>query len=86
MIARQQYRTCRKLGESTVADFDRRVASLPADLTAPFNQEAARLESELLMIYKMVALHARAEADLDKVAAAWAGMVQNAAMSSPRAF
>jgi len=65
-----------ELGESTVADFDRRVASLPAGLFAPINQEAARLESELLMIYKVVALGARAEADLDKVAAAWTGMVE----------
>jgi hypothetical protein len=65
-----------ELGESTVADFDRRVASLPADLCAPFNQEAARLESELLMIYKMVALCARAESDLDKVAAGWARTVE----------
>lgn len=64
-----------ELGESTVADFDRRVASLPADLSAPFNQEAARLESELLVIYKMVVLHVRAEDDLDKVAAAWTRMV-----------
>jgi len=64
-----------ELGESTVADFDRRVASLPADLSAPFNQEAARLESELLVIYKMVALCARAETDLAEVAEAWTRMV-----------
>ncbi len=65
-----------ELGESAVADFDRRVASLPPGLYTPFNHEAARLESELLVIYKMVALGARVEADLDKVAAAWTGMVQ----------
>jgi hypothetical protein len=65
-----------ELGESTVADFDRRIASLPAGLSAPIHEEAARLESELLVIYKMVALGARAEADLNKVASAWAGMVE----------
>ena len=34
------------------------------------------MENELVMIYRMVALCARSEADLDKVAASWARMVE----------
>ena len=65
-----------ELGDSTIADFDRRIAGIPPELCAPFNAEAGRLENELVMLYKMVALCARSEADLDKVAASWARMVE----------
>ena len=65
-----------ELGESAVADYDRRVAAIPADLCAPFNIEAMRLEDELIRIYKLVVLCVREEQDLGKVASAWGFMVR----------
>ena len=66
----------RKLGSSMLVDFERRVASIPKDLCAPFHEEARQLETELLTIYKMVALCARKEEDLSGVSKSWGFMVQ----------
>src|SRR5688500_7704999 len=63
------------LAESTLSNFDSRVANLPQDLCGVFHEEARNLESELLMIYKMVALCAKREDDLDRVANLWGQMV-----------
>ena len=54
-----------------VADFRRRVAGLAPDPCYPFHQEAGRLEAELLTVYKMAALAARREQDLNCVSAIW---------------
>lgn len=64
-----------ELGHAALVDFDKRVASLPHDLCAPFHQEARQLEVELLTIYKMTALCSKEEEDLGKVAALWGAMV-----------
>ena len=59
-----------------ILDFERRIASLPKDMCAPFHQEARQLESELLTIYKMVALLVRKDEDLSMVSKRWGVMVQ----------
>ena len=64
-----------ELGQSVLVDFDKRVASLPEQLSAPFHQEARQLEAELLTIYKMTALCAKEEEDLAKISALWGAMV-----------
>jgi hypothetical protein len=64
-----------ELGESAVADFDRRIASIPPDLCGRFNVEAMRLEDELIRLYKMVVFCVREESDLGKVASFWNLMV-----------
>ncbi len=65
----------RELSQTMLADFERRVASIPQDLCAPFHSEAMKLEVELLSIYKMVTLCVRKEQDLDRVASYWDLMV-----------
>src|ERR1017187_1680056 len=66
----------KELGESKIVDFDKRVASIPDYLCAPFHQEARQLETELLTIYSFVALGVRKEQDLNAVAGAWGAMVE----------
>ena len=44
----------------------------------PFNEAAARLEAQLLTIYKFVVQFVRREDDLEKVAGWWGTMVPNA--------
>lgn len=63
------------LGNEMLAGFERRVAAIPSDLCAPFHTEARQLETELLSIYKFVALCARKADDLAQIARAWALMV-----------
>ena len=63
------------LGNAMLQGFERRVAEIPMDLCAPFHAEARQLESELLTIYKFVALSVRKPEDLGDVAKAWSGMV-----------
>jgi len=65
-----------EIGKSTIADFDRRVASLPAALCAPFHEEARQLEAEVLTIYKFVVMAVRRDEDLNRVAKLWGAMVQ----------
>jgi hypothetical protein len=65
----------RRLGESAVADSDRRIAGIPPDLCGAFNIEAMRLEDELIKIYKQVVLCVREESDLGKIASFWGFMV-----------
>ena len=64
------------LGDEMLQGFERRVAAIPPDLCAPFHSEARQLETELLTIYKFVALAARKEEDLSQVAKAWGMMVK----------
>lgn len=64
------------LGNAMLEGFQRRVAAIPNDLTAPFHSEARQLETELLTIYKFVALSTRRTEDLTQVAKAWETMVQ----------
>jgi hypothetical protein len=64
-----------QLGESAVAEFDARIAEIPFGLCAAFQIEAMRLEDQLLFIHRLVALCARDEQDLEKVAFSWEFMV-----------
>src|SRR3984957_17712683 len=64
-----------QLGESAVAEFDARIAEIPEGLCAAFQIEAMRLEDHLLFIHRLVALCAREEQDLEKVASGWEFMV-----------
>ena len=65
----------KQLAQSTLAQFDQEVASLPKDLCLSFNQAAFRLEAELLTIYKVVVQIVRREEDLARIAAWWGMMV-----------
>lgn len=64
------------LGNEMLAGFERRVAAIPSELSSPFHTEARQLETELLSIYKFVALGARTAEDLAQVASAWGLMVR----------
>jgi hypothetical protein len=64
-----------ELSNDMLEGFERRVASIPKDLCAPFHTEARELETQLLAIYKFVALTTRKEEDLNCVAKAWKLMV-----------
>jgi len=64
------------LGNEMLEGFERRVAAIPNDLCAPFHSEARQLETELLTIYKFVALSTRRTEDLTQVAKAWEMMVK----------
>lgn len=65
----------RQLGESAIADYERRIALIPPDLSGPFNTEAMRLEDQLIGLYKMVVFCVKQEEDLSRVASLWAFMV-----------
>lgn len=58
-----------------VADFERRVASIPQDLCAPFHTQAQHLETQLLTVYQMVAKMVRRVEDLDQVSTLWGSIV-----------
>ncbi|HEX3716501.1 MAG TPA: hypothetical protein VH595_00915 [Verrucomicrobiae bacterium] len=60
-----------ELGDSAVAEYEQRIANIPPDLSSPFNVAAMRLQDELVCLYKLVALCARSEQNLDKVASLW---------------
>lgn len=64
-----------ELGELAVADFDREISGIPADLCAPFFESANRLEAGLLSIYRTVTLCQRDVDDLGQVAQYWKAMV-----------
>ena len=51
------------------------MSATPNELCAPFQTEARQLETELLTIYKFVALSTRRDEDLNSVAKAWGLMV-----------
>jgi hypothetical protein len=65
----------RVLSSESLRSFDEQVASIPETACTPFYVAAGRLESQLLMIYRMVVLFAKKEEDLDKVAQWWGVMV-----------
>jgi hypothetical protein len=72
------------LAEDALSRFDQRVAALLQDLCAPFNQEAVRLEAELLTIYKVVLQIVRKEDDLAGIASWWGTMVSQCDQFSKR--
>src|SRR5215204_6573384 len=64
-----------ELTREPLAAFEQRVAEIPKELCAPFNDEARTLETELLSMYRLVALCSKREEDLSRVSSWWAGMV-----------
>ena len=64
-----------ELSHGSLAAFDQRLEAIPKDLCAPFHEEARRLETELLMVYRVTALCTRRELDLDRVSQWWGTMV-----------
>ncbi|HTV42522.1 MAG TPA: hypothetical protein VMF08_18290 [Candidatus Sulfotelmatobacter sp.] len=65
-----------QLGDSSIVDFDKRIASIPDDLCGQFHQEARQLETELLTFYKIVAIGTKKVEDLTAIATAWKAMVE----------
>src|SRR4029077_11463744 len=61
----------KQLTDEMFEGFERRIASIPKDLCAPFQTEAGKLETELLTIYKFVVLSTRRQEDLSCVAKSW---------------
>ena len=51
------------------------MANIPWDLEGPFHEEARRLETELLTVYRVVVLCTKREEDLARVGQWWATMV-----------
>jgi len=74
------------LAESFLTAFDQRVAEIPADLCAPFFQEARRLEADLLGHYRLVARLASKVPpdDLASVSELWGSMVQACDVAATR--
>ena len=60
-----------QLSEATLADVEKRLSEIPAELSAPFYAEADKLEQQLLGVYRIVALCVRKEDDLDAVTGWW---------------
>lgn len=67
----------KEMGDSMIAEYERRIESLPTDLCSAFHQEARNIETQLLVVYKMVALCVRKEPDdnLGVIADWWKIMV-----------
>jgi hypothetical protein len=65
----------RTLSSESLKSFDDQVASIPQDACTPFYVAAGRLESQLLVLYRLVVLCSKKEEDLDKVAQWWSEMV-----------
>jgi len=65
-----------ELSNGSLTSFERRLASIPADLAAPFHDEARQLETELLTVYRVVVLCTKREESLDSVSKWWETMVR----------
>ncbi len=65
-----------ELSRSSLAETEKRLNQIPADLCAPFYGEADKLEQQLLAVYRTVVLCVRKEEDVEQIAAWWDTMVQ----------
>jgi hypothetical protein len=65
----------KELSSDSLQSFEKEVALIPNDLCAPFYEAAGRLESQLLLMYRMVVLCTKKEDDLDNIAQSWSNMV-----------
>jgi hypothetical protein len=57
--------------QSVLLAYDRRVAGLPRDLCAAVLNEARTLETELLSIYRFIAIGVRNETEFENIARWW---------------
>ena len=64
------------LSEATLTESTKRLSALDQDQCAPFYEEARSLELELLAVYRMVALCARKEDELNRISEWWKAMTQ----------
>jgi hypothetical protein len=64
-----------EMGNSSLAEFSRRLAAIPEDMCAPFHDEAKSAETELLAVYRVVVMMAKKQEDLTIVANLWETMV-----------
>ena len=65
-----------EVSRGSLAAFERRLATIPADLCAPFHEEARQLEAELLTVYRVVVQCTKREEDLERVSKWWETMVR----------
>jgi hypothetical protein len=65
-----------ELSQDSLASFERRLATIPKDLCAPFYEEVRQLETELLIVYRVVVLCTKREEDLVRVSKWWETMVR----------
>jgi sugar phosphate isomerase/epimerase len=65
-----------ELSKGALHSFERRLATIPENLQAPFHEEARHLETELLTVYRVVVLCTKREEALDRVAKWWETMVR----------
>ena len=64
-----------ELSKDSLVSSEQRLATIPADLSAPFHDEARRLDTELLTVYRVVVLCTKREENLAQVGQWWATMV-----------
>ena len=65
-----------ELSQASLAETEKRLNEIPAELSAPFYAEADKLEQQLLAVYRIVALCVRKEDDLDVVTGWWDAMTK----------
>jgi hypothetical protein len=65
-----------ELSNATLAESDKRLSTIPADMCAPFFAEASNLQQQLLSVYRTVVLCVRKEDDVDRVGGWWQIMVE----------
>jgi len=65
-----------ELSTATLAESEKRLNGIPADLCAPFYAEAGNILQQLLGVYRTVALCVRKEDDVDRVGEWWKVMVE----------
>lgn len=63
-----------RIADDALEQFDAKVAEIPPDLCAPFNEVASNLLAELKQAYRFVATIARDSDDLDQISELWAAM------------
>jgi len=66
--------TIEQLGLSSVDDFSRRIAEIQPNAQWQLHDEARRLETEVLMVYKATVIETKKMEGLDEIARAWGEM------------
>src|SRR5882724_9865460 len=65
-----------ELSNDSLQSFEKQISLIPSDLCAPFYVAEGSLQSQLLVLYRLVVLCAKKEEDLDKVALMWSNMTR----------
>ena len=56
---------------SDISESSERIRGIPADMCAPFNEEAGKLELQLLGVYKLTVICVKKELEMEKVVKWW---------------